>query len=102
MRVHTDADGVVRVAGTRVTLETIVGAFDTGATPEAIAEQYSSVPLKDIYAVIAYCLQHEPEVRAYIQHRNQLAVAVRSEAERRFPAAGIRDRLLARRGATLG
>jgi len=100
--VHTDADGVVRVSGTRVTLETIVGAFDAGATPEEIAQQYSSVPLKDIYAVIAYCLQHEPEVRAYLQHGEQLAVAVRREAERRCPAAGIRERLLARRGSTLG
>lgn len=30
--IHTDADGVVRVADTRVTLETIVGACETGAT----------------------------------------------------------------------
>ena len=29
--IHTDADGVVRVAGTRVTLDTIVAAFDTRA-----------------------------------------------------------------------
>lgn len=100
--VHTDADGVVRVSGTRVTRETLVGAFDAGATPEAIAQQYSSVPLKDIYAVTAYCLPHEPEVRAYLLHREQLAVAVRRDAERRFPAAEIRQRLLARRESTLG
>jgi hypothetical protein len=42
--IHTDADGVVRVAGTRVTLDTVVGAFDTGATAEEIAQQYSSSP----------------------------------------------------------
>ena len=41
--IHTDADDVVRVAGTRVTLDTIVAAFDTGATAEEIAQQYSSV-----------------------------------------------------------
>jgi hypothetical protein len=29
--IHTDAHGVVRVAGTRVTLDTIVDAFETGA-----------------------------------------------------------------------
>jgi uncharacterized protein (DUF433 family) len=40
--IQTDADGVVRVAGTRVTLDTIVGAFDAGATAEEIAQQYSS------------------------------------------------------------
>ena len=37
--IHTDADGVVRVAGTRVTLDTIVAAFDAGAAAEEIAEQ---------------------------------------------------------------
>ena len=37
--IHTDADGVVRVAGTRVTLDTIVAAFDAGATAEEIAQQ---------------------------------------------------------------
>jgi hypothetical protein len=32
--IHTDVDGVVRVAGTRVTLDTMVAAFDAGATAE--------------------------------------------------------------------
>ena len=54
--IHTDADGVVRVAGTRVTLDTIVAAFDAGAAAEEIAEQYSSVPLPDVYSVITYYL----------------------------------------------
>ena len=36
--IHTDADGIVRVAGTRVTLDTIVAAFDAGATAEEIAQ----------------------------------------------------------------
>jgi hypothetical protein len=32
-------DGVVRVTGTRVPLETLVTAFDAGATAEEIAQQ---------------------------------------------------------------
>jgi hypothetical protein len=36
--IHTDADGVVRVAGTRVTLDTIVVAFEAGATAEEIVQ----------------------------------------------------------------
>jgi uncharacterized protein (DUF433 family) len=51
--VHTDADGAVRVAGTRVTLDTIVAAFDAGATAEEIAQHYSSISLADVYSVIA-------------------------------------------------
>jgi uncharacterized protein (DUF433 family) len=52
--IQTDADGVVRVAGTRVTLDIIVSAFEAGATAEEIAQQYASVPLVDVYSVITY------------------------------------------------
>lgn len=94
---HTDAAGVVRVAGTRVTLETIVGAFEAGATAEEIAQQYPSVPLVDVYSVITYYLRHGPEVEAYLSAREALAERVRREVEQRWPSAGIRKRLLARR-----
>ena len=95
--IHTDADGVVRVAGTRVTLDTIVAAFDAGAAAEEIAEQYSSVPLPDVYSVITYYLRHKAEVSAYLQRREEQAATVREEVERRFPPSGVRERLLARR-----
>jgi uncharacterized protein (DUF433 family) len=95
--IHTDPNGVVRVSRTRVTLETIVGVFETGATAEEIAQQYPSVPLVDVYAVIAYYLRHKPDVEAYLKEREALADRVHAAVERRFPSAGIRERLLARR-----
>ena len=95
--IHTDSDGVVRVAGTRVTLDTIVDAFETGATAEEIAQQYPAVPLVDVYSVITYYLRHKPDVDAYRAERDALAARVREEVERRFPSAGLRERLLARR-----
>ena len=90
--IHTDADDVVRVAGTRVTLDTIVAAFDAGATAEEIAQQYSSVPLVDVYSVITYYLRHQPEVCAYLKTREECVELVRNEVERRFPTAGLRER----------
>jgi uncharacterized protein (DUF433 family) len=95
--IHTDADGVVRVAGTRVTLDTIVEAFDAGATAEEIAQQYSSLPLVDVYSVITYYLRHKHDVDAYLTKREEQAGRVREEVERRFPSTGLRERLLARR-----
>ncbi len=95
--IHTDADGVVRIAGTRVTLDTLVDAFEAGATAEEIAQQYPTVPLVDVYSVITYYLRHKPEVEVYRKEREALACRVREEAERRFSSAGIRERLLARR-----
>ncbi len=95
--IHTDADGVVRVAGTRVTLDTMVAAFDAGATAEEIAHQYSSISLADVYSVIAYYLRHKTEVSAYLHGRQEQAATVREEVERRFPPSDIRERLIARR-----
>lgn len=92
----TDSEGVVRVSGTRVTLDTIVASFRDGATPEEIAQQYPSVPLGDIYQVIGYFLRHSQEVNAYIHRRMQDAEAVKAENERRWNPEGVRDRLIAR------
>jgi uncharacterized protein (DUF433 family) len=51
-------DGVMRVRGTRVTLETVLSAFADGATAEEIAQRYPSISLADAYQVIGYCLRH--------------------------------------------
>jgi uncharacterized protein (DUF433 family) len=92
-----DADGVARVAGTRVTLDTIVIAFEEGATAEEIAQQYPSVDLTDVYAVIAYYLRRREEVTQYLAERASLAEKVQKENEARHPPDGMRARLLARR-----
>ncbi len=93
----TDANGVVRIQGTRVTLDTVVTAFLEGATAEEILAQYPSLQLSDIYTVIGYYLGHKTEVDAYLLERQRRASEVRQEAEKRFNPVGIRDRLLARR-----
>lgn len=93
----TNADGVVRVGRTRVTLDTVVIAFLEGATAEEIVEQYPSLQLSDVYSVIGYYLRHKAEVEAYFLERQHRVTEVRQEAEQRFNPVGIRDRLLARR-----
>jgi len=95
--VQTDADGVVRVGGTRVTLDTVVAAFEMGATAEEIAQQYPSLALADVYAVIVYFLRHRTEVDAYLAVRQVQASQIRQENERQFDPSGVRDRLVARR-----
>jgi uncharacterized protein (DUF433 family) len=101
--VHGD-DGVIRVEGTRVPLDTIAAAFADGATPEEIAPmgywrmyRYPSVSLTAAYAVIAWVLQHQDEVSSSLAQRGEVEARVRAENERRFPQDGIRARLLSRR-----
>ena len=94
---ETGIDGVVRVSGTRVTLDTVVAAFKEGATAEEIVYQYPSVDLADVYAVIAYYLQWRPEVEVYLRQRQEQADEARTQNEVRFDPHGMRKRLLARR-----
>lgn len=91
-----DADGVYRVAGTRVTLDTLVTAYQEGATPEEMVDQYPSIKLDHVYAVIGYYLRHHEEVDAYLRGRAAMAAKVRSASEKAWPPHGVRDRLLAR------
>lgn len=93
---RANADGVVLVANTRVPLDTLVYAFHEGATPEEIVQRYPSLTLVDVYAAIAYYLQHAAEVDAYLRERELQAEQVRRQNESRFDPTGIRSRLLAR------
>ena len=77
----TDADGVVRIRGSRVTLDTVVAAFDEGATAEEFVQQYPTLHLADVYAVIGYYLSHHVEVRGYVARRQQEADEVRTRIE---------------------
>jgi uncharacterized protein (DUF433 family) len=68
-----DDDGVLRVGGTRVRLETVINAFQAGCAAEEILLKYPSLQLTDIYAVITYYLWHRAEVDAYLSERRSLA-----------------------------
>lgn len=93
----TNADGVVYVGSTRVTLDTVVAAFREGMTPEGIVEQYPSLVLAQVYSVIGYLLSHADRVEAYLRERQRVSDEVRRENEARFDPVGVRDRLLGRR-----
>src|SRR5262245_30126898 len=60
-------NGQVRVGKTRVMLELVILAYREGCTPERIVEDYSSLDLADVHAVIAYYLRHRAEVDAYVE-----------------------------------
>jgi len=92
-----DESGVIRFVGTRVQLETVVTAFDCGATPEEIVQDYPALELPAVYAAIAYVLHNRPRIDIYMVERDAQAVALRAQREARGPSSvGLRQRLLAR------
>ena len=94
-----DSEGVVRVAETRVTLDTLVAAFKNGGTPEQIAHDFPVLDLADVYAVITFYLHQRDPVENYLAEQRMKGDRIRQEMQTRFDPQGIRDRLLKRREA---
>ena len=93
------ADGVLRVGRTRVSLDTVIGAFNKGCTPSVILRKYPSLELADIYSTIACYLRHRELIDAYLEERRKFGEEFQREIEALWPKEGIKERLLARRAA---
>jgi uncharacterized protein (DUF433 family) len=59
--------GTYRVAGTRVSLDSVVCAFIAGQSPESIARSFPVLTLEQVYGTIAFYLGHREEVDRYVQ-----------------------------------
>jgi uncharacterized protein (DUF433 family) len=59
-------DGGLFVAGTRVSLDSVVIRFQDGASPEKIAELFPTLRLSQVYGVIAYYLENDKAIGDYI------------------------------------
>src|SRR5687767_14719465 len=54
------------VAGTRVSLDSIVYAFYAGQTAESIAQMFPMLTLEQVYGAVAYYLAHRAEIDKYL------------------------------------
>lgn len=93
----TDNDGVIRVGGTRIRLDTVIFAFNEGYTAEEIVSQFPSLTLADVYATLAYYLDHRTLVDDYIRQGEEEAARLQREIETRPGYKAFREKLLARR-----
>jgi uncharacterized protein (DUF433 family) len=94
---RSDEKGVIRVGESRVLYALLIHAFDDGATPEEIVRMYDTLKLADVYAAVAYYLNHRQEVQAYLAERDMEAAKIRAMIEaNQPPREEIRARLEAR------
>ena len=90
-------DAVIRITGSRVTLDSIVGQFKRGATAEEIQQDFPSLSLREIYGAISYYLEHTDRVEDYLHAQAQSAVQVRQQIESERDTRELRERLRSRR-----
>ncbi len=76
-----------------MTLESVIGLFEQGATAEEIALRFDALNLHDICATLGYYLGHRQQVQSYLGRQQQGSFAARGEAELRSGTAQIRERI---------
>ncbi len=95
-----DGNGGIRVGNTRVTLDTVIAAFNSGYTPEEIIINFDTLELADVYSVIGYYLRHKIEVDEYLKKHEKEATELQILLESRYDRVNLRERLLARKQQT--
>src|SRR3954453_8680545 len=60
-------DGGYWITGTRVSLDSVVYAFQRGTLPESIVRSFPLLTLEQVYGAITYYLAHKQEINEYLQ-----------------------------------
>jgi len=72
--------GAYRVAGTRISLDSLIYAYLNGQTAEAIAQAFPLLTLEQVYGALAYYLAHRETIDAYLRDGSQQFERLRKAA----------------------
>jgi uncharacterized protein (DUF433 family) len=88
----TEVNGNYYVAGTRISLDSIVHAFHRGESPETICQNFELLGLEEVYGAIAYYLANQAGVDSYLRRQSGKWAEGKREADP-LPA-NLREKLL--------
>ncbi len=78
-------DGGYWVAGTRISLDSVVYAFMAGQTAESIAQSFPLLTLEQVYGSIAFYLANRSEIDLYLENTKADFEAVRQASRQADP-----------------
>jgi uncharacterized protein (DUF433 family) len=78
-------EGAYRVAGTRVSLDSLVYAFLNGQTPESIAQSFPVLTLEQVYGAITFYLANRSTINAHLRDEETAFERMRQEWLARDP-----------------
>jgi uncharacterized protein (DUF433 family) len=78
-------DDMYRLAGTRVSLDSIVHAFWRGQTAESIAQSFPVLTLEQVYGALTFYLANKSEVDTYLEQAEAEFEAMRKAAREQDP-----------------
>lgn len=72
-------NGGYYIAGKRVSLDSIVYAFQRGASPESITRSFPVVTLEEVYGALTFYLAHKDAVDEYLKREEAEFEKMREE-----------------------
>jgi uncharacterized protein (DUF433 family) len=81
MPLRLTEDGTIRIADSRVSLDSVLHHYKLGASAEQIAQKFPSLDLADVYAAISYYLNHEETVEEYLREQEAKGDEFQKEIE---------------------
>lgn len=77
------AEGAYRIAGTRVSLDSVIYRFREGLSPESIAECFPALTLEHVYGAIAHYLANQEAMDTYLREGEDLSRKLQAESRNR-------------------
>src|SRR2546425_11962894 len=78
--------GAYYIAGTRVSLDSVVYAFLRGESPEGIAESFPALGLEQIFGALTFYMANQEIVDRYLSEGRREFEILRQQAQRDHPA----------------
>jgi uncharacterized protein (DUF433 family) len=88
-------EGGWRVAGSRISLDSVVWGYWSGLTPEEIIAQFPSLSAEQVYGAIAFYLANRDEMDVYLEKQRQQWEKLRADTTTRM--GPLIERIRARR-----
>jgi uncharacterized protein (DUF433 family) len=80
--VERNEQGTLRIAGTRVSIASVVHAYWNGDSPEEIAQNFPSLSLEQVHGSLAYYLAHRAEIDNELEQLEEQWNELRSAAQK--------------------
>jgi uncharacterized protein (DUF433 family) len=79
-------EGGYFIAGSRVSLDSVVYAFLRGESPEGIVDSFPALSLEQVFGAVAYYLANRSSIDAYLRDGRAEFAQMRDKARREHPA----------------
>jgi uncharacterized protein (DUF433 family) len=92
-----DRYGYIHLAGHRIGLRHVVELYNDGCTPERIHDHFPTLPLALVHKAIAFYLENQAEVDAYVQQSREALERQAAGPQPGPDAVELRRRMAAKR-----